>query len=439
MRHQRPGRRAGFTIVELLVSTALIMFIMVIIAQALGQGTKTFSTLRSAAHLSDEGRAGINILRRDLWSDHFAGPYGPHGGPHLVDQRLDQPGWKPPYQGFFEIVQLNPSRYEPGGVFKPAAYGTAYTFPVPFIDNERLISSRANDHTLRFTVLRPPGPASELFCATFHPLFTNLPEANEFRNTTGLLFSRWAQVAYFVLPTGEVAGPNQQPLGTLRRRMRLMPMRDVDFPVPMPLAQAQQFKAACDRHTNVIPVMIVPDTRPTAQPNTFIVRLPGPETVNQAFPDDVNFRVPTQMHLDGNGAISGEDIVLTNVLAFEVRAAWIHNQLFNSPSGSPSPRPEGIGEGNTDEPFSDFPRGSMLNPIYTGTRGIFDTWYTPSIVPVDWDSPDAIQNNMTGFLIPQAGNVLPPNRINVRAVQVKIRLWDPRAEQARQVTLISDV
>src|SRR5262245_29655013 len=216
MRYHRPARRTGFTIVEMMVATALIMFLMVIIAQALGQGTKTFSNLRSAAHLSDEGRAGINILRKDLWEDHFGGPYGPYGGPHLVDQRLDQPGWKPPHQGFWEFVQTEPSLYETGSVVKP--YGVPFAASPPFVDAERMFSSKARNaallmpfgnHTLRLTVRKPAGPASELFCASFHPIFTGRQDANAFPNGQGILFARWAQVAYFVTPNQEfTTGPN---------------------------------------------------------------------------------------------------------------------------------------------------------------------------------------------------------------------------------------
>src|SRR3954453_3766753 len=118
--NHRAARRAGFTLVEMMVATALIMFIMVIIAEALGQGTKTFSTMRTAAQLSERNRAGINIMRKDLWADHFGPPYGAYGGPHLSDQRLDLTGWRPPFAGYFEIVQGAQSKYEPGGYNKPA-------------------------------------------------------------------------------------------------------------------------------------------------------------------------------------------------------------------------------------------------------------------------------------------------------------------------------
>jgi hypothetical protein len=460
MRHRRPGRRAGFTMVEMLVATALIMFIMIIIAQALGQGTRTFSTLRSAAHLSDEGRTGINVIRKDLWSDHFGGPFGPTGGPHLIDQRLDLAGWHPPFRGYFEIVQIEPSRYETGAAIKP--YGVPFLASPPYGDAEKILSSKANNHTLRFTVHLPDAPASELFCAPFHPIFTARADANAFPSTPGILYSRWAQVAYFVTATGEfTGGTNPQPLGALRRRVMLMPPQDIDVSLPTQLAG--QLIIDCLRFQNVIqPFPLSPD--PNVPGNT-IVRLPGPETVNQRdrnaaypppypllpplpppsfqFPPGLPptwypmWRVRLSPMVDQNDVQTGEDIVLTNVISFEVRPAWIHNPTWNAPNQNfyPSPFPEDMpNHGNTDEPFSDLPRGSSLNPAFNNPPvGIFDTWYTHPTVDVDWNTPD--RNN--GFLA--SSIVMPPHRINVRALQVKIRLWDPKTEQARQVTVINDV
>src|SRR5437899_1994936 len=103
----RHAARTGFTLVEMLVATALVLMIMLIISTALGSASKTFTTLRTAGILQERGRTGITILRKDLGSDHFAPPYGSaRGGPHLSDQRLDQAGWSTPRAGYFEIRQL---------------------------------------------------------------------------------------------------------------------------------------------------------------------------------------------------------------------------------------------------------------------------------------------------------------------------------------------
>ena len=71
MRYQR-RRRAGFTIIEMMVATALVLVIMLIISQAFASASKTFTTMRTAGILQERIRGGSSILRRDLSSDHFA-------------------------------------------------------------------------------------------------------------------------------------------------------------------------------------------------------------------------------------------------------------------------------------------------------------------------------------------------------------------------------
>jgi hypothetical protein len=332
-------------------------------------------------------------------------------------------------------------------------YGTPFLASPPYGDAEKLLSSKANNHTLRLTVHMPDAPAAELFCATFHPFYTQMADVNAFPSTPGVLYSRWAQVGYFVRATGEFTkGSNPQPVGSLHRRVLLMPPQDVDRSLPS--AVAQQLLIDCLQFQNVIqPFVVGPDTSPNAPAGNVIVRLPGPETVNQRdrsaayvnhpFPPTLpaswypTWRVKLQPLVDVKDVMTGEDIVLTNLISFEVRPAWIHNPAFNVPAQNfyPSPFPEDMpNHGNTDEPFSDLPRGSSLNPTFNNPPiGIFDTWFTHPTVDVDWDNP----SRLNGFLT--NSTVMPPHRINVRALQVKIRLWDPKAEQTRQVTVINDV
>jgi len=437
MRVQSPVRRTGFTLVEMMVATALILFIMAIIGQMLGHGTKTFTQMRTAAALSERNRTGINLLRKDLWADHFEGPYGTAGGPHLVDQRLDLPGYRPPFRGYFELQQQTRSLYEPGGIYKP--FGTQFppaspATPRPYTDAEGLFSTRSATHRMRFTVRLPDGPATELFCAQFHPFFTADPRVNAFPNSSGVMYSRWSDVRYmlFAQAGDTTGGTNPQQLHTLIRNLRLMPPRDVDY--SMDQASATTLITQCQRYADVVqPYVVGPDQNNAGR---FIVRLPGPEAINRSEVSRINF----------SGAPSGDNIVLTDVISFEIKPAWINNPTFEALRPGSSPPPDGMAQDNTDEPFADLPP-SVLNtsPPYS-TQGIFDTW---GIMPnvndgVDWDVPDA----SNGFLVtptppplpaPQTSALHPPLRINVRALQIKMRIWDPKAEQARQVTIVNDV
>ena len=60
----KPRRpRPGFTLVELLVAIALIVFIMVILTEAFSAGTGVFRTLKAQGDLMEKLRAAELLLR----------------------------------------------------------------------------------------------------------------------------------------------------------------------------------------------------------------------------------------------------------------------------------------------------------------------------------------------------------------------------------------
>jgi len=454
---------------ELLVATALILFIMAIIAQAFGAASKTFTTMRTAGQLQERNRTATNILRKDMWAPHFGPPYGQYGGTHVMHQRLDQAGWRTPWAGYFEMVQGSPSRYEPGdptlapdGVIKP--FTNPPNPPVPpaappvYTDGEQLYSTRARDHMMRFTTFLPQGSASELYCARFHPFFTTDPRVNAFlvspgglaTNTAGMLYSRWAEVIYFLVATGPqpplppdpvemTGGNNPRPLHSLRRRVRLLPPREIDYQeispgVPMTLAYAQQVVIDCQNNfPDVIPPIVLPNL---ANPAFATLRLPGPETLNR----NRLLRIQAVAHP------TGDDILLTDVISFEIRPTWINNPLFNAILNGSSPAPEGMADYNTDEPFADLRTSVLRPPPPAGPQfADFDTGtQAPNMPPgsppadIDWDNPFSTPTSI-GFLTPVVNPV--PSRINIRGLQIKIRIWDKKAEpgQARQVTIFNEI
>jgi len=402
MRIRTSQSRAGFTLMELLVSTALILFIMAIISQMFGSGSKIFTALRTSAQLQNNARSGITIIRKDLAQEHFAGPYY-RGGPHLGDQRLDLPGWRPARQGYFEIIQGGPSLYEPGNT------------AVPFLsDGEGLYSTRATNHVLKFTIRLPDGPATELNCASYHPSLASDQLVNAYPYFAPLIYTRWAEVHYFLVQTGTTNGG--VPVHSLRRRVRLLPQKTAT----VFLNAGQRGQILADMAAQKYPDVIDPIITPGAAANTFIATIPGPEMLNTGYP-----RIPT-----GVLHPTSDDIVLNDVISFEIKAAWLHNPVFNNYTNNSSPASDTMAANNTDEPFSDL-KVSVLRP---GAGRHFDTGIQSD--NIDWDNPSP---NDGGFL--RVGNNFNPipSRINIRALQIKIRLWDPRAEQARQITIIQEV
>src|SRR5262249_39598952 len=100
-------RRQGFTIVELLVAMALIVFIMVILTEAFTAGLESFRQLKAIGDMQEKMRAVFIILRRDLQSEHF----DEQRGNRLSDQDFTPlpgqtvPRMDPPNNGYFRITQ----------------------------------------------------------------------------------------------------------------------------------------------------------------------------------------------------------------------------------------------------------------------------------------------------------------------------------------------
>ncbi|MBO0700610.1 MAG: prepilin-type N-terminal cleavage/methylation domain-containing protein [Zavarzinella sp.] len=478
MRIKRPVR-AAFTLVEMMVAMALTLFIMAIIAEVFGSAQRTFSAMRTAGQLQERMRSGAMVLRRDLQSEHFDGPFvAGRGGPRVGDQRLDQAGWVPSRRGYFEIRQFAPSIYEPIQYF-------VNNGGVPLTDGEGIVSTRADGptvanpstgHVLRMTVHLPDLSAPELFAAELPATVTAVTvngqgpvplainnKINSFVTGQPFVYSRWAEVQYFLKANGESTpqtnnGPSL-PLYSLRRRVRLLApagftisdMSNPNNPVPAPMTAADA------------------DFLMRRYPDVAMARFPGPPGSSLVFvrvlgPDDVAnpgstpapigdpFRMPYfaySQRLDpgGNMLETGDDILITDVLSFEIKAAWFSNPAFNNilPGSSPASRPmvdpitnQAV---NSEAPFDDLPQVNpnplvALNPALAGQR-VFDTWVNADDA-IDWDKtlPTA-GNGLVGFLTQRITQ--PPLRINVRAVQIKIRVWDAQKEQARQITIIQEI
>jgi hypothetical protein len=315
-------------------------------------------------------------------------------------------------------------------------------------------------------------------------MFALDPRVNAFINGSGLLYSRWAEVAYFLTPTQDTNVQTTIPTGgglqlyTLRRRVRLLAPASADY--YMQPAQAIAIIQACQQqYPDVISPFIAGPAPISIQQqqgqNTVILRMPGPEALNlpdldytpvyQGVSQTPQYvpRMPLQPRLT-----TGDDIVIGDVISFDVKAAWFSNANFNTPpsqinplTGQPgignlgtSPPSNTMAVGNMDEPFDDLPR-SKLTPAQSNPSAppaapplapnLFDTGtlrlpFVPPADPPDWDQPGAFSATApvtAGFLTSGATTV--PLRVNLRALQIKLRVWDVRAEQARQATIVVEI
>lgn len=409
--HPRSRRRTGFTLVELMVSAAICILIMAILATAFQMGMDTMRHMMSHMNLADQERAAAEVIRRDLGADHFLPDDArPNQGRRVSDYRLEL-GAAPPKAGFFRVLSPGGQNDSSG---QPDAYG--------------LYSTRA-DYTstplLHFTSILPGGADQNTYSATMTFMNTMLiPPRPDTRNYT----SRAAEIAYFLDPIAFVVDPSQPVAAQVRlhnliRRQRLVAVSTAD----------KQSLVNPDGSTDpsVISATGSPGASVAPPPYTSPPYISGGGAIN-TLADLTNM----QLRLGGAGAMPpnpavppavandntlnalatrpGDDILLSNVISFEVKVLWSDSARtvgaldFFQPS-PPAPTPYSVIQ-NSDHPFG------YLN-------GEFDTRSAPNVAPAPGNP----------------GFVSPPSAIRVKALQIRIRVWDPKLQNARQITVVQEM
>jgi prepilin-type N-terminal cleavage/methylation domain-containing protein len=486
-------RRQGFTLVEMMVSLALVLFIMVILTQAFQAGLNSFRILKGVGNMEDNLRSVATILRRDLAADHFEGKR------RISDESFWTVG--PPREGFFRIWQG--SRATPEG-----------------IDGDGLPSTRATDHMLQFTVkLRGNQPQDFVSAAGAPPQLTSLPSTfvnspPDTRYQTGSDYnSQWFEVMYCLRQTGTTALPDNPsggpgtPLFALIRRQLVVVPNNIQlnsakltfspsdprsYPdqlvtpyaevscklIPsvargsIPLLPQYLYSSGSQLYFNNPTDLTVPPRRfgmlplvsnnnqPTLQhecaglpsvplqdPNTlstsaslnrvrkcpmlgemvYQTKLYGNVPASQ-WPSWLqkwwqpgpaySVRPPDGTNLLGlpppwqdNPLLQGADVLLTDVVSFEVKVlvpgALAFTELFDS----------------TQVPAN--------NPLFQGNGPrVFDTWSSVKDDTYDYSS----WSNPNGPPI-----IRPPAPIPILALQITLRIWDRTTQQTRQITLVQDM
>src|SRR5438309_4535901 len=99
--------RAGFTLVEMLVATALIMFIMLILSEAFSAGLEAFRTLKGIGDMESRLKAAVTPIRDDLRQDHFDGRRR-LSDPLFWNTGSPREGFVNVTQGFYPVYSVNP-------------------------------------------------------------------------------------------------------------------------------------------------------------------------------------------------------------------------------------------------------------------------------------------------------------------------------------------
>jgi Tfp pilus assembly protein FimT len=402
MRHSTLTRRGGFTLVELLIAAALTMLIMTILAMSFQTAMDSLSHLRSAGDLQDRLRTAGEKLRQDLAAPHFEDESVPHG--MVSNVRFDRNANATPSAGYFRIDQGTPSVQEHSGS----------------ATSSRDYSTVATTHAMQFTVRLPGTSRQSIFTAPRVGCSTGQQGLDETHDNlirdTATYGSRWGVVSWFLTPSGEttkgtdVSG-TRQPMFTLHRRVRVLaevPNGHIDGAATNPFFVA-------DAATG-----LVRTAREVATGNR-----------------------PVDMYVPLG---DGSDIVLANVLSFEVKAEYSDVYTFTTAgnllatSGTAKyPRPgtshtllpsppltqDPRNANNQDFPYDDLPPNPLLQGFGTVAQRearAFDTGLAGGTGLIN-------QPGLSGY----------PQSYRIKSLQVKLRIYDPKTMNTRQVTLVQDL
>jgi type II secretory pathway pseudopilin PulG len=432
---QKQQRRGGFTIIEMLVSTALIIFIMVVLTESFRKGMDAFRQLKTIGELQEKLRMATNILRKDLAADHFEGK-----------KRLSDAGFwlnGPPREGFFRIWQGDPSTVEPN---VPPSKLAGIT------DADGNSSFVATDHYLHFTVKRRGNKREEFVTAAIDttidpttPLpFAGFPSDSRFQ-LPNALSSQWYEVAYFLKATGELT-PGGTPRFNLYRRQRLLVANPlityVDKNGQTTLVNIN-FDPTPPNNPGPVPAWVTPVAAARLGAYTEVCAMSNPDAnfVNQVYfnsPADVTMPqrrfgmnpgalpaqyggIPTEADgsypilKDAGGNPTSADLLLADVVSFNVRV---------------------LASGQSD--FADLQSipNANSNPQFPGNGGVsvFDTWSSGKDDVYDYSTWS--QGGIAGGV---ASQTTLPAQIQIQALQISIRVWDMKTRTTRQITIVQDM
>jgi len=409
--------RPGFTLVELLVSAAVCVLIMAILAGAFSLGIDTVRHMKSAGDMMDQLRGAGTAMKADLAAYHLMDPDG--NRKKLSSIRADQITVTDNGMGATPRYTVN----EPVGGACPTngfvrIASSPFTYPVdgkgnPLVDADGLNAGTgiATTHYLHFTSILSGNSDDEYFRAA-------VPQNGQTYHSIA------AEIAWFLEPMPSLGtGP---PLHRLIRRQRLCALSDTDRrdrPWPTTADEAVISIRRPNQGTTYLSTLAEltnPSNRHGGTRWLSATKQVGPGYAFQGTPQDDA--------LAPMASRPGEDTVVSNVISFEVQVHWTGAALKDLPyANRQNPDPFDTTKGKSDEPFDTLPvvPATWTNSGLENTH-TYDSWTRD----LDW------QNNYNPAN-PDAKR--PPLVITVRAVQVRIRIWDPKMQAARQISFVQDL
>jgi type II secretory pathway component PulJ len=396
--------RSGMTLVEMLVATTMTLMIMGVVAQLFGFLALTLSRSRDTIQMSSDVRSVANLLRRDLTG--------------------------------LTVKTIPPT---------PADGDSGYL---------EIIEGSATDQSSGFNQLT--GDCDDVLMLTTRSL--EQPFVGRF-GATGSIESPVAEVAWYCRqsPNAYQTQAAGSTLYTLYRRQLLV----MDYVGQTPFEDSVDNSLANSSLPNNDYDLSLRADGTSLRPNSlsdltrrewrFMHNLAG-TTSTAGFPYNA-----TVSNIAASGPLTGtrkgEDIVLTNVLAFDVRVFDPRAPLNDTGVTAVDPGDPGYGSGSSasvNGAYVDLgsrPGTTSLMGNATSKSklaGIYDTWSTHyEFNGIDEDNSGAtdqgtngIDDNSNGIVDEAAEQeTAPPYPAALRGLEIRLRVYEPSSRQVRQVTV----
>lgn len=414
--------RRGMTLVEMMVAVTATLILMGAVAQVFSVFGSAVSNSRSVMELDSRLRVVANRLRNDLKG---------------ITARTLPPLSPDSAEGYLEIIE---------GPWKESDIGDGVE-----------VARTDVDDVLLFTTHSPSVP------------FVG-------RGPAGTFESPVAEVAWFARQTVDPSGNLPTTFTLYRKQLLVLGYVGV---APFAASNVASFPGwseyysglPCDISARRVGAFLYPNSLAdlTRRETRFMHNITG-LSGTAAFPSPF---VDHSTAVDGlvfssTSARYGEDVVLTNVLTFDVRvfdpAAPIH---WTSSTALVPQDPGPLGTGTACGGYVDLGNGVTTNGLLTSqgitphfatygdgnsrlvgsatTRRTYDTWsthYESNGLDEDGDSQtdqgtDGIDSVPTNGLVDEVSEqeTRPPYDAPLRGIEVRIRCWEPTSRQVRQVTI----
>jgi prepilin-type N-terminal cleavage/methylation domain-containing protein len=427
-------RRSGFTLVEVLVSMALILFIMSILAGAFGAASQAVSDLKAAGDLAEKLRGATNVIKRDMEAYHFT-----DDGTNTI-RLSDSNFWNrltlpppPSPVGFFSIYQGLPVQPAYAGPNQPYNEGSDLDNIPSFFQTTTslhytiaLRGTRRSDFLSAAVLTAPP---SALLQASPVGPYTNYDTF--YQDTPGVFSSQYAEVELFLGPTGDSTdgstGVGAQPLFALYRRQQLAVPQSWTTQTPISPAEF-----ATDVEMSMSPVAPGILNFNTMQDLSMPIKRFGSPNLAGVLPPPPN--PPTPPYQPMAGQFAAADLLMTDVLSFDVRLLVQAGPAPGTLKGAEFEDLFQLTDPNRKVPGTNttwfFSPNNNSTLAAAGIRA-FDTW-------TNLGSYSTWQTAGTPVSIPMFNDNF-GNPISVKALQITLRVWDFKTKKTRQVTIVQQM